>query len=514
MADDTTHNQAQDESPEPQDPNVQQEQAHEEHQESQDQNAPQEQASEEPQNQEPAGNDEAMQPENAPTDNNGGSGHHGKILNGNIKLWLILGVMAVAVIAAYAMFSKNVAHMASEDDTQKDSAGNLAAQEAESLTGMYRGGMSKPDVPQDNGIVGEQPKDQEQTEQGMFDEKGHIVPKEPEYRGDPHQFDDIEQAPAPDPVEQERMQSRREAFRKALSAPSGVDFKEPEARGHSASQSSGRPGSIVMAGSYQSAANMPQMPQMPQMPEEIQSFGPDGMPVPNAGSRRSGSRSAKAYQQFDSDDDSRWTLNHSMKSSAPYSVQTGSVIPAVMISGVNSDLAGQLIAQVSQSVYDSPSGRYLLIPQGTRLIGAYSADVMYGQERVLVAWQRLIFPDGRTLDLGSMPGADQAGFSGFTDTVNNHLWRIYRDAFLLSAVVGAVAYNQDRSSSNTDSDKASASSSFSEALGQNLGQTSSELIRKNMAISPTIEVRPGYRFNVVVTKDLTFAAPYLNNSSR
>lgn len=512
MADDTNPNQAPDESQEPHDQNVQREQAPEEHQEPQDQNAPQEQASEEPQNQEPAGNDEAMQPENAPTDNNGGSGHHGKILNGNIKLWLILGVMAVAVIAAYAMFSKNVAHMASEDDTQKDSAGNLAAQEAESLTGMYRGGMSKPDVPQDNGIVGEQPKEQEQAEQGMFDEKGHIVPKEPEYRGDPHQFDDIEQTPALDPVEQERIQSRREAFRKALAAPSGVDFKEPEARGLNAGQSSGRPGSIVMAGSYQSAANMPQMPQMP---EEIQSFGPDGMPVPNAGSsRRSGSRSVQAYQQFDSDDDSRWTLNHSMKSSAPYSVQTGSVIPAVMISGVNSDLAGQLIAQVSQSVYDSPSGRYLLIPQGTRLIGAYSADVMYGQERVLVAWQRLIFPDGRTLDLGSMPGADQAGFSGFTDTVNNHLWRIYRDAFLLSAVVGAVAYNQDRSSSNTASDKASASSSFSEALGQNLGQTSSELIRKNMAISPTIEVRPGYRFNVVVTKDLTFASPYLNNSSR
>lgn len=280
-------------------------------------------------------------------------------------------------------------------------------------------------------------------------------------------------------------------------------------------QNNARPGTIVRAGSYQSAANMPQMPQMPQMPEEIQSYGPDGRPIPNLSSgSRSGSRSVKAYAQFDSDDDSRWTLNHNMKSSAHYSVQTGSVIPAVMISGVNSDLAGQLIAQVSQSVYDSPSGRYLLIPQGTRLIGAYSADVMYGQERVLVAWQRLIFPDGRTLDLGSMPGADQSGFSGFTDVVNNHLWRLYRDAFLLSAVVGAVAYNQDRSSSNNDSDKASASSSFSEAIGQELGQTSSELIRKNMAISPTIEIRPGYRFNVVVTKDLTFAAPYLNNSSR
>ena len=84
-----------------------------------------------------------------------------------------------------------------------------------------------------------------------------------------------------------------------------------------------------------------------------------------------------------------------------------------MISGINSQLPGQVIGQVSQNVYDTPTGKYLLIPQGSRLVGTYSSDVVYGQERVLVAWQRIVFPDGKAMDIGAMPGADSAGYSGF-----------------------------------------------------------------------------------------------------
>ena len=109
----------------------------------------------------------------------------------------------------------------------------------------------------------------------------------------------------------------------------------------------------------------------------------------------------------------------------PYSLQAGFVIPAIMLSGINSELPGQVMAQVSRNVYDTPTGRYLLIPQGSRLIGSYNSGIQYGQSRILMAWQRIVFPDGRTLDLGAMPGADQAGYAGFHDQVNNHYFRLF-----------------------------------------------------------------------------------------
>ncbi len=119
---------------------------------------------------------------------------------------------------------------------------------------------------------------------------------------------------------------------------------------------------------------------------------------------------------------------------SPYEVKQGTVIPAVMITGINSDLPGQIIAQVSQPVFDTVSGRYLLIPQGTRLVGSYDSYVAVGQERALVAWRRLIFPDGASLELMNMPGADPQGYSGFADQVNNHYFRIFGGAILIGMI--------------------------------------------------------------------------------
>ena len=101
------------------------------------------------------------------------------------------------------------------------------------------------------------------------------------------------------------------------------------------------------------------------------------------------------------------------------------------------------MAQVAQNVYDTPTGRYLLIPQGARLVGRYASDVAYGQSRVLVAWQRLVFPDGKALDIGAMPGADSAGYAGFTDRVNHHYLRVFGSALLMSAVVAGITLSQD-----------------------------------------------------------------------
>jgi type IV secretion system protein TrbI len=189
----------------------------------------------------------------------------------------------------------------------------------------------------------------------------------------------------------------------------------------------------------------------------------------------------------------------------PYELRAGFVIPAILISGINSELPGQITAQVSQDVYDTARSKWKLIPQGSRLVGAYSSDVAYGQARVLVAWQRIIFPDGKAMDIGAMPGADSAGYAGFNDKVNNHYWRTFSSAFLMSAVTAGIATSQPE---NTGYGRPGFGSAMSEAVGQQLGQVAAQIIAKNLNIAPTLEIRPGYRFNVIVTKDLTFSKPY------
>ena len=203
----------------------------------------------------------------------------------------------------------------------------------------------------------------------------------------------------------------------------------------------------------------------------------------------------------------RWKLDSKPEAPrSPYELRAGFVVPATLISGINSDLPGQIMAQVSQDVFDTPTGKWRLIPQGSRLVGSYSSDVAFGQARVLIAWQRIIFPDGKAMDIGSMPGADSAGYSGFTDKVNNHYFRLFSSAFLMSGVTAGVAMSQPQTINGNS--RPTASSAMSEALGQQLGQVTAQLIAKNMNIAPTLEIRPGYRFNVMVTKDLTFSKPY------
>ena len=122
----------------------------------------------------------------------------------------------------------------------------------------------------------------------------------------------------------------------------------------------------------------------------------------------------------------------------PYEIRVGSIIPAVMVSGINSDLPGDIIAQVSQDIRDTKTGRFVLIPQGSKLIGRYDSHVAMGQERVMIAWYRLQFPDASTFDLDNMGAVDLAGYSGMHDQVNNPTWRLFKNAFLLS-VIGAGA---------------------------------------------------------------------------
>lgn len=216
--------------------------------------------------------------------------------------------------------------------------------------------------------------------------------------------------------------------------------------------------------------------------------------------------SASSADNNNSNEPRNWQLPNTLEAPKALTVNTGFVIPATLITGVNSDLPGHLIGQVSQNVYDTATGQYLLIPQGTKLFGIYNSGILFGQERVMVAWNRLVYPDGRTLDLGQMAGSDMGGYSGFTDQVNNHYWKLFKSAFLLSMVTASVTYTDNKYVN--DKDTTSASSAMAEALGNELGSVTTELIRKHMNVAPTLEIRSGYRFNVIVNKDISFNAPY------
>jgi type IV secretory pathway VirB10-like protein len=203
---------------------------------------------------------------------------------------------------------------------------------------------------------------------------------------------------------------------------------------------------------------------------------------------------------------------------SPYTVMAGSVIPAVLISGIDSDLPGPILAQVSENVLDSATGKYLLIPQGSRLIGAYRNASRYGQERVEIAWQRLIFPNTASMDLPQMPGADQSGFAGFTDEVNHHYLATFGTAAVMSLIsagqmvgqmgafgggglYGPYGYQQPNQWAISGETAGSAASSQFGALGQ-------QMLGNGINRPPTIEIRPGYQFNVMVTEDLVLPGPY------
>jgi type IV secretion system protein TrbI len=221
-------------------------------------------------------------------------------------------------------------------------------------------------------------------------------------------------------------------------------------------------------------------------------------------------KDVKQVKAVDAQQPDRWTLNSKVEApESDYTVRAGAVIPGVMISGVNSELPGHLIAQVSQDVYDTAEGPHKLIPQGTKLFGTYDSQVVYGQEAVLVAWQRLTFPDGKVLDIGEMPGADSAGYSGFRDSVDHHYIRTYGSALLMSAIVGGVALSQGNSGGGLGFQQNS-NQVLSQVLGQQLGSVTSQMLSKNLNIAPTIMIRPGYSFNIVVTKDLILPSDYRN----
>jgi type IV secretion system protein VirB10 len=189
-----------------------------------------------------------------------------------------------------------------------------------------------------------------------------------------------------------------------------------------------------------------------------------------------------------------------------YELKRGSVIPATLITGINSDLPGRITAQVSQNVYDSATGHRLLIPQGTKLMGRYDSKISFGQSRVLVIWTDIIFPNGSTLQIGGMAGTDAEGYGGFTDQVDNHSFKTFGSAILL-AIIG-TGIDMAAPQSSTLATQQTASDAARRNFAETFGRVAERTINKNLDVQPTLEIRPGYQFNVLVDQDIVFPGAY------
>jgi type IV secretion system protein VirB10 len=175
-------------------------------------------------------------------------------------------------------------------------------------------------------------------------------------------------------------------------------------------------------------------------------------------------------------------------------LQAGSVIPAALITGIRSDLPGLVTAQVTQNIYDSPTGRILLIPQGSRLIGDYDADVAFGQSRILLAWNRLILPDGRSIVLERQPASDPRGFAGLQDGTDYH-WGGVLKAALVSTLLGA-------GSELGSGDDGNLARAFRRGTQDSINRAGEQIVSRELNVRPTLTIRPGFPVRVLVTRDL------------
>jgi type IV secretory pathway VirB10-like protein len=283
----------------------------------------------------------------------------------------------------------------------------------------------------------------------------------------------------PDPVQQQRIQEREAA------ATSRLFFGDASAAGRLANGA----GTAAGAGGAASEA--------------------DGVPASGLASAAKPSTDATAVQsQQDQklaflkagDASPAVSAERLTRPASPYVLQAGAVIAAALITGVRSDLPGEVTAQVTENVYDSPTGRVLLIPQGARLVGQYDSQIAFAQSRVQLVWTRLILPDGAAVTLDRQIGADARGYSGLEDGVNNH-WGTLVKAALLSTVlsVGAEAGTSDSENNLAQAIRQGASQSFNQA-----GQ---QIVERNLNVPPTLTIRPGLPVRVLVSRDLILA-PY------
>lgn len=250
----------------------------------------------------------------------------------------------------------------------------------------------------------------------------------------------------------------------------------------------------------QSLAGTPDATQLQQRLLELAQRGtPGGAPVNASSSARDEANRQDDKLAFaDRNRESDFQLHARVQQpQSPYTLFAGTILPCVLTQGINSDLPGQIGCMISQNVYDTVTGRHLLLPQGTKVIGTYDSRIAYGQERVLVVWTRLLRPDGSTLSLEGMPGIDLSGYAGLTGHVNNHYGRL-----LTGVVLGSLLGASSQIAVGANSQNPGFAQLAIQGAGQNINEAGQQITRKNLNIQPTIEVPPGGRLNIFATKDL------------
>ncbi|KPA11603.1 conjugal transfer protein TrbI [Candidatus Magnetomorum sp. HK-1] len=212
---------------------------------------------------------------------------------------------------------------------------------------------------------------------------------------------------------------------------------------------------------------------------------------------RTNQRSKQTF--FHSQDQGAIHLNQRIQDPvSPYQLMAGTVLPAVLISGINSDLPGHIIAQIRENVFDTVHGRYLLVPQGTKLLGSYDNMVSWGQDKVMLVWSRLIMPDGATIALDNMPGVDVMGYAGLKDRVNNHYMKI-AGAILMSTFLSVGTRHIAGEVNDNDP---TIGQEFASEVSSDVNRAGQKIVTRHLNVPPTLEIRPGFPFNVMVNKDI------------
>ena len=248
-------------------------------------------------------------------------------------------------------------------------------------------------------------------------------------------------------------------------------------------------------------------------PSAMASFSGVGLPgspmfAPPAQIDASGAREKQAFmaRQGDTSGLSDTLMTTVRNPISPYLITAGDYIPCVAVGGENSDAPGLFVGRVTQNVYDSATGRYLLVPQGAKVIGVYDNVVSAGQSRIPTAVTRIIFPDSSSIDIGSMPAADQSGFAGLHDQVNTHWWAKFGNALILGVAGAGAQLSQPQAVNGQNYNSQQVATA---ALGQQFAELGSETARAGLAIPNTLQIRPGYRFTIQVTKDMVLR-PYID----
>lgn len=283
----------------------------------------------------------------------------------------------------------------------------------------------------------------------------------------------------------------REAFTRALRAPIRPDSARQQTT----------PGPASLAGFPQPPSDFPRLPSVADFTRVPGLPSPAPAPEPEA----------DRFARFRNSPAPPASLAYQLLPAAAYRLQAGTVLPAALLSAIDSNLPGDILGVVTHDVYDSVDQRHLLIPRGSRLVGRYDHQTAVGQDRLLVGWERLFLPDGTSLTLPALPGVDAAGRAGLHGRVDNHLWRVFGNALLLSVVSAGAQLSQPQESTQFGQ-AASPRQVASAALGQELSAVAIEILRRGANLAPTIRVPAGTAFSVLLAGDLTFGEPYFGRA--